>query len=65
MVFGSPACGCALELGARNRSGFMKTSAAAVRSSLTHGLDHPSTHQTAQAGLVASSAIKLYRTGHD
>jgi hypothetical protein len=64
MVFGSHACACALDRGARNRSGFMKTSAATVRPTLTHGLDHPSANQTARAGLVASSAIKLYRTSH-
>jgi len=64
MVFGSPACACALDGGAGNRSGFMKTSAAAVRFLLTDGLDHPCANQTARAGLVASSAIKLYRTDH-
>ncbi|WP_221934146.1 hypothetical protein, partial [Tepidimonas taiwanensis] len=64
MVFVSLACACALgQAGARNRSGLRKTSAAAVRSVLRHGLDHPSGYQTARAGLAASSAVKLYRTG--
>ncbi|MFY1954842.1 hypothetical protein ACOTCL_17570 [Achromobacter xylosoxidans] len=63
MIFRSLACACALEIGARNRSGFGKTSAAAVRSVLSHGLDHPSGYQTARAGLAASTAIRLYRAG--
>ncbi|GAB4038622.1 MAG: hypothetical protein Fur0014_07480 [Rubrivivax sp.] len=41
MVFGSLACACALgQAGARNRSGFRKTSTAAVRSLLRNGPDH-------------------------
>jgi len=63
MVFGSLACACALEGGARNRSGFSKTSTAAVRSLLSHGLEHPSGYQTARAGLAASTATRLYRAG--
>jgi hypothetical protein len=64
MVFGSLACACALgQAGARNRSGFRKTSTAAVRSVLRNGLDHPSRYQTARTGLAASTAFKLYRAG--
>jgi hypothetical protein len=56
MVFESLACACALEVGAGNRSGLMKTSAASMRLLLTPGLEYPSEGQTARAGLVASSA---------
>src|SRR6218665_3753920 len=63
MIFRSLACACALKSGARNRSGFTKTSAAAVRSVLRNGLEHPSRYQTARAGLAASTAIRLYRAG--
>jgi hypothetical protein len=64
MIFNSRACACALgQAGARNRSGFVKTSAVAVRPLLRHGLEHPSRHQTARTGLAASTAIKLYRAG--
>ena len=62
MAFISHACACALE-GARNRSGSMKTSAASVRNSLSHGLKGPSAYQAARAGLAASSALRLYRAG--
>ncbi|WP_234267133.1 hypothetical protein, partial [Hydrogenophaga sp. NFH-34] len=61
MISRSLACACALIEGARNRSGFTKTSAAAVRSVLSHGLEHPSRYQTARAGLAASTAATLYR----
>ena len=63
MIFRSLACACALNQGARNRSGFTKTSAAAMRSVLSHGLYHPSAYQTARAGLAASTAFRLYRAG--
>jgi len=65
MVFGSHACVCALEQGARNRSGFRKTSTETVRNSLSHGLDGPSDYQAARSSLLASTAIKLYRAGLD
>ncbi|MDR8731656.1 hypothetical protein FEQ05_02694 [Burkholderia pseudomultivorans] len=61
MIFGSLACACALDdVGARNRSGFKKTSTAAVRSLLSDGLVRPSAYQTARPGLATS---RLYRTG--
>src|SRR6218665_1248275 len=63
MIFRSLACACALESGARNRSGFTKTSAAAVRSVLRNGPEPPSRYQTARAGLAASTVIRLYRAG--
>ncbi|MFT4265961.1 MAG: hypothetical protein QM586_01865 [Xenophilus sp.] len=63
MISRSLACACALIEGARNRSGFTKTSAAAVRFVLSHGLEHPSAYQTARAGLAASTAARLYRNG--
>jgi hypothetical protein len=64
MVFGSLAWACALATdGTRNRSGFRKTSTAAVRSVLTDGLEHPSRYQAARAGLAASTAFRLYRAG--
>jgi hypothetical protein len=63
MVFGSLAGACALEGGARNRSGFRKTGTAAVRCVLGNGLEHPSAYQTARTGLVASSAFRLHRAG--
>jgi hypothetical protein len=64
MIFGSLACACALgQAGAGNRSGFRKTSTAAVRSLLRNGLDDPSAYQAARAGLAALSAIRLYRSG--
>ena len=47
----------------RNRSGFVKTSAVAVRPLLRDGLEHPSGDQTARTGLAASTAIRLYRAG--
>jgi len=63
MIFNSHACTCALNGGARNRSGSMKTSAVAVRSVLRDGLENPSRYQTARTGLAALKAVKLYRDG--
>jgi len=64
MVFRSLACECALgQAGARNRSGFRKTSTATVRDVLNHGLQSPSRYQAARTGLAASTASKLYRAG--
>jgi len=63
MVFGSPACVCALKHGARNRSGFRKTSTETVRNSLSHGLVGPSRYQAARSGLITTTAIRLYRAG--
>lgn len=64
MVFRSLACECALErAGARNRSGFGKTSMATVRDVLRDGLQSPSRYQAARTGLAALSAVKLYRAG--
>ncbi|WP_233495050.1 hypothetical protein, partial [Paenacidovorax caeni] len=63
--FNSHACTCALNGGARNRSGSMKTCAVAVRSVLRDGLEHPSGYQTARAGLATFTAVKLYRDGLD
>jgi hypothetical protein len=63
MVFGSHACVCALEHGARNRSGFRKTSTEAVRNSLSHGLEGPSGYQAARSGLTTMTAVRLYRAG--
>lgn len=61
MIFGSHACTCALDVnGARNRSGFRKTSTATVRFVLSHGLQHPSAGQTARSRLATT---RLYRTG--
>jgi hypothetical protein len=65
MIFNSHACTCALNGGARNRSGSMKTSAVAVRSVLRDGLEHPRRYQTARAGLATFMAVKLYRDGLD
>ncbi|WP_139235548.1 hypothetical protein [Paenacidovorax caeni] len=65
MIFNSHACTCALNGGARNRSGSMKTCAVAVRSVLRDGLEHPSGYQTARAGLATFTAVKLYRDGLD
>ena len=48
--------------GARNRSGLMKMDAAAMRSVLRDGLDHPIGVQTARTGLHASTAFRLYRS---
>ena len=62
MIFRSLACACALNQGARNRSGFTKTSAAAMRSVLSHGLYHPAPTKL-RAGLAASTAFRLYRAG--
>ncbi|WP_201396153.1 hypothetical protein [Alicycliphilus denitrificans] len=62
MIFRSLSCACALIEGARNRSGLIKISAAAVRSVLSDGLDHPRGVQTARAGLHASTAFRLYRS---
>jgi hypothetical protein len=65
MVFGSLACACALNGGARNRSGLQKTSTAPVRNELMYGRQSPSGYQAARTGLAASSALKLYRAGLD
>ena len=62
MVLRSLACECALgRAGARNRSGFRKTSTATVRHVLRDGLQSPSAYQAARNGLAASTAVKLYR----
>ena len=64
MVFRSLACECALgQAGARNRSGFRKTSTATVRDLLRDGLQCPSEYQAARTGLAALTAAKLYRAG--
>jgi len=63
MVFGSLACACALKHGARNRSGFRKTSTETVRNLLSNGLEGPSAYQAARSGLITTTVIKLYRAG--
>jgi hypothetical protein len=63
MVFGSLACACALNGGARNRSGFWKTSTETVRNTLSDGLEGPSQYQAARSGLITTTAIRLYRAG--
>jgi len=53
----------ALSRGARNRSGFGKTSTETVRNILKDGLDGPSGYQAARTGLTTITAVRLYRAG--